>query len=135
MPNNPPLVGNRMILLSNEIIRNQALTPDKASSLINDIQTELNNANAALQSTTNPSVQSIIQNTSENLQNSLNSLLAKKGIITPNETNNALDAIDASKRARLQQDFTMGIKNTTLYIGALIVLVGGYFIIKKMKKK
>jgi hypothetical protein len=58
-------------------------------------------------------------------------LLAKKGIITPNETNGVLDAIDASKKARLQQDYSAGVKNTTIYLGILVAAVAAYYIIKR----
>ena len=117
-----------------DVQRGQALTPDKVVTLTDYMQTELVNAKKALGSSVSSSVKTIVQTTSQALQNTLNLLLSKRGIITPEETNQALDAIDASKRARLQQDFTMGIKNTTLYIGGAVVLVLGYFIYKKMAK-
>ena len=118
-----------------DVQRDQVLTPDKASVLDSQVKQELSNVNNSLQTSNYPmGVYNIIQDSAKNLQDSLNGLLTKKGIITPNETNGVLDAIDASKKARLQQDYTSGIKNTTLYVGIFAAAVAAYFIIKKIRK-
>jgi hypothetical protein len=118
-----------------DIQRGQALTPDKSGALVGQVQQELLAVNTSLQQNSYPvGVANIINDSAKNLQDSLNNLLSKKGIITPDETSSVLDSIDASKKARLADNYDTSIKNTTLYIGIAVVAIAAFFIIKKYRK-
>lgn len=69
----------------------------------------------------------------EDLQKILNIFLAKKGVITPDETNDALEKIENSKKSRLQKEFKLGLNKFT-YIMIGVVLVTGIFLYYKKRK-
>lgn len=119
-----------------DISPNQALTPNKKQTLIDEIQNELV---LSTQAATDPNQGvvpiSILEKAKRDLQDLLNKFLEKKGIITPSETADAIDKINASKRARLQQDYILGIKKGTFFlIGVALVAIGGYIYYKKRSK-
>ena len=119
-----------------EIKQDQALTPEKKQLLIDQIKNEILLVSDSIkQKKYGTAAFTIIQQKQSDLQSLLNNILDKKGIITPSETNNALDKLNQSKRARLEKGFYMGIKKSTLMlIGFAIVGVGAYILIKKSKK-
>jgi glutamyl/glutaminyl-tRNA synthetase len=117
----------------NDIRENTALTPDKKQVLIDEIQREISQVSDAIKNKEYGSAAlTIIQSRQVELQNLLNRFLERKGIITPKETTNTLNAINESKKARLQKDFTKGISNTTLIgIGIVVLGVAAYLYLKK----
>jgi hypothetical protein len=116
-----------------DISPNQALTPNKKQALLDEIQNELV---LSTQVATDPSQGvvplSLLDKAKKDLQDLLNKFLERKGIITPSETSDAIDKINASKRARLQQDYILGIKKgTLLLVGVFVLAIGGYIYYKK----
>lgn len=118
------------------IKENQALTPEKKSMLIEEVQQEIKFINDAIkQKQYNQAAYVILQQNKENLQNTLDKLFAKKGIVTPSETSKALDEIDKSKRARLEKDYMFGLRKGTFFILTLAIIgIASYMIIKREKK-
>jgi hypothetical protein len=118
------------------IVEGQILTPEKKSLLVDEINQELNSVNQALKSGGNKLANtSLVQTSKSVLQSILNDLFSKKGVITPDETNKALEAINQSKKARLQSDFYGSIKNSTIVIiGFIGVAIGIYYYTKNKSK-
>lgn len=118
------------------IRENQALTPEKKGVLVNQLQQELLLVNDALkQKNYGGAAFLILQNAQESLQKTLNILLEKKGIITPSETSKALEQINIAKKARLEDQFIMGIRKSTFYLLSFgVVIVATYLILKNNKK-
>lgn len=118
-----------------EIQKGTIFTPDKKKLLIDEVQTELNKLNDTIRlkkGITGTAAQTLTD-ISEKLKNFLNILFNKKGVVTPQETDEILSLIDDSKRSRLQSDYYFGMKRATFYlilIGALSV--GAYFYTKKV---
>ena len=117
------------------ITQDKALTPDKKQVIVDELQNEILNIGKAIKEKKyGTAVFGVIQQKQVELQNILNKFLEKKGIITPSETNNALNILNTSKRARLEQDYYGGIKKTTWYlIGLGVIGIGAYFLIKRKK--
>lgn len=115
---------------------NQALTPEKKQILIDEIQRELFLISSAVKEKKyNEGAYLILQKTKDDLQATLNKVLAKKGIITPSETSKALQQIDDAKRARLEKDFVFGIRKGTFFILSIAIIgVASYFVIKNKNK-
>lgn len=115
--------------------KDMILTPEKKNILIGEVQLEIDNINKAIRSgQVSSGVLEVVRANRDSLQGVLNKLFAKKGVITPQETSSALDAIDASKRARLQQDFQKGLKKVVVLVTVLLVLGVGYSLYKKSKQ-
>lgn len=118
------------------VLEGQILTPEKKSLLVDEINQELNSVNQALKKGGAKLANSSLVQTSKNvLQSILNDLFSKKGVITPDETNKALEAINQSKKARLQSDFYSSIKTSTIILVGLVgVAIGIYFYTKNKSK-
>ena len=116
-----------------DIKENTALTPEKKQLLIDEIKNEISLVSDAMKGNQYGGAGfAIIQAKQVELQNLLNKFLERKGIITPNETTSTLNAINDSKKARLQKDYTKSISNTTLIgIGILILGIATYIYLKK----
>jgi hypothetical protein len=119
-----------------EIKQNQALTPDKKQYLIDQINGELDTASQYIQEGDYGAVTiSLVNKAKNDLQLILNKFLQKKGVITPSETADALEKINALKRARLQEDYILGIRKATWFlIGVGVIGVGAYLYYKKLAK-
>ena len=117
------------------ITQDKALTPDKKQELVDKLQNEmLQISNAVKEKKYGTAVFGIIQQKQVEIQGLLNKFLEKKGIITPSETNAALDVLNTSKRARLEQDYYKGLKKSTWYlVGFGVIAIGAYFLIKRKK--
>ena len=98
-----------------------------------EIKGELNTTQDALQNREFSTVSlSLIDSAKNELQNVLNRFLEKKGVITPSETSDAVQKMNALKKARLEQDFVLGLKKGTWFMIAIVGLsVGAYFYYKK----
>jgi hypothetical protein len=111
------------------------LTPEKRNILIGEVELEIENINKSIQSgQLSSDVLALVRANKDSLQGVLNKLFQKKGVVTPQETNSTIEAIDASKRARLQQDFKKGLKKVVLLASVLIVLGIGYTYFIKSKR-
>lgn len=119
-----------------EIRENQALTPDKKVVLINQIQDEIMRLSQSIKTKDyNSAAFILLTNTKDSLQNLLNNLLQKKGVITPNETNSALTTLEKSKKARLEESYFMGLRKGTFYLLTFgVIAVATYLLIKNNKK-
>jgi hypothetical protein len=119
-----------------DIQKGQILTPEKKDVLVNQIKAELNEVSDAINSGQyGQAAMDLLKKNTDKLQGVLNDLLSKKGVVTPNETNNTLDILNTSKKERLQGDFVGGIKMGTVYlVGGIIAIVAVYFLDKKYGK-
>jgi hypothetical protein len=118
-----------------EVIKGQTLTPEKKDSLVGLIKSELDNVKLSIdQGKYGDAALGVLKNNQTKLQNLINDLLAKKGVITPDETTSTIDTLAKSKKDRLQQDYVMGLKRGTFYLLAFgIAAVATYLIVKKRK--
>lgn len=108
-------------------------TPDKKKMLTDEVQAELNKIKEAirLKGMGGDSIEKL-QSVSKKLQDILNLLNNKKGVITPQETDDILSAIDESKRSRLESEFYFGLKKSTFYLVIFAAIgVGAYIYFKK----
>lgn len=119
-----------------EIKGNEALTPNKKQYLIDQINGELDSASQSLQDGDfNAITIGAINKAKIELQSVLNKFLEKKGVITPSETTDAIEKMNALKRARLQEDYILGIKKATWFLIVIGVIgVGAYLYYKKRAK-
>jgi hypothetical protein len=117
------------------IVQDKALTPEKKQELVDSLQNELLQISKAVKEKKyGTAIFGVIQQKQVELQTMLNKFLEKKGIITPSETNAALDVLNNSKRARLEEDYFRGIKKSTWFlVGLGVIGIGAYFLIKKNK--
>jgi hypothetical protein len=106
------------------IMRGSSYTPDKKNLLIEEIRDELSKIDMLLRK--DGFVKSIIvdlQKVKFDLVSKLESLIQKKGVVTPQETDAILDSITIAKKTRLYND--SGNKfNASLTTFVLVVLVG-----------
>ncbi len=118
------------------ILEGQILTPDKKSLLADELKKELDSLNKtiAIGGITAGQKQAV-EASKAAVQKVLNNILSKKGVVTPDETDDALKKIDEAKKARLQNDFYSSIKSYGTYILiALAVGIGLYYYTKNRAK-
>jgi hypothetical protein len=119
-----------------DTLEGKAITPEKKPLLVDEINKELNNINEVLKKgSTGEAKKAAIVSYKNILQNELTALLNRRGVITPDETNNTLNKIKESKKARLQSDFYSSIKTYSTIIGIFIVVGVGIYIYTKNKSK
>lgn len=117
-------------------LRGQYFTPDKKGELITEVESAIKLLDSSI-SGGNVGEQSIqiLRDNRQKLQDILNGLFSKKGVVTPSETDNILDAISEAKRNSLQKDYNRTIRNAILYLAAFgLVATGIYFYMKKRAK-
>lgn len=119
-----------------DIQKDQALTPEKKQLLVEQIKSELSQIGSSIKQRQYGSAAfMLLQQSQQDLQNILNKILDKKGVITPSETNNALDVLGTAKKARLEEEYIMGMRKATFYLVAFGILsVATYLLIKRKKK-
>jgi hypothetical protein len=118
------------------ILEGQILTPDKKSLLADELKKELDSLNKtiAIGGITAGQKQAV-EASKAAVQKVLNNILTKKGVVTPDETDDALKKIDEAKKARLQNDFYSSIKSYGTYILiALAAGIGLYYYTKNRAK-
>jgi hypothetical protein len=113
--------------------RNSALLPNdknKLSDLINEQLVALNKA--LIDNRGNEVATNTIKTLQEGLQSLLKKIFEKKGIITPDETNEVLDKVDSTKKMIMRGQY---INNETNYsfLKLLGVIVVSVFVVKLMK--
>jgi hypothetical protein len=119
-----------------QIKENQALTPNKKQYIIDQINGELDSASQSIQEgDLNAITIGGINKAKNELQLVLNKFLEKKGVITPSETADAIEKINTLKKARLQEDYILGIMKATWFLVAIGVIgVSAYLYYKKRAK-
>lgn len=118
------------------IEKGQYFTPDKKQSLINEVKSEITLVDNELRNNSfNEGANDAMREVRGKLQQVLNGLFDKKGVVTPQETDKILDILDDSKRNRLQKDFYKGMKRSTMVlVGFAVVAIGIYYYMKKSAK-
>lgn len=116
--------------------QNTALTPDKSSVLTDEVKRQIQLLSDSLKNKKyGDAAYILLSNTKDKLQATLDALLSKKGIITPQQTNATLDQINQAKKARLEQDYSTGMSKTLMVgLGVLLISVGAYYYFKSKKK-
>lgn len=111
-----------------ELVRGTIFTPDKKRLLIDEIQNELNQVDNKLRKGgRNEELKEVRQSLAE----SLKTLTDKRGVVTPQETDDVLDLISRSKRLRLEGSYMVGMRRTTFYLVALVAIGIGVYIYKQ----
>lgn len=115
------------------IERGQIFTPEKKGALIQEVENEIVKLDEALRKKTlGTSALGLVKQNRDKLQTLLTLLFEKKGVVTPQETDDILEAIGDSKRSRLESQYYMGMKMSTIYLIAVVgVGVGIYYYMKK----
>jgi hypothetical protein len=113
--------------------RNSALLPNdknKLSDLINEQLVALNKA--LIENKGNEVATTAITTLQEGLKGLLKKIFEKKGVITPDETNEALDKVDSTKKMIMSGHF---INNQTNFhfLQILVLITLSIFIIKLKK--
>jgi hypothetical protein len=118
------------------IKENQVVLPNEKNKLIEALQKELEQLKRDIdeKKISGAALEFAIRYR-EALQKMINKFLDKKGVITPNETNEALSTLDESKKLRLGKDFKLGISRGTFNIIALIILGAGIFYYIKKRRQ
>jgi hypothetical protein len=67
------------------------------------------------------------------IQDKLNELLAKKGLLSQSDVNDAYSVIQDVKRSELQNDNKKSSKKLYIYVGVVILIISGVMLYKKIK--
>jgi len=111
-----------------DIVKGQVVTPEKKAALMEQIKAEINNVSSQIkEGKYGDAAIKVLDQNQKSLQKLLNNLLLKKGVVTPSETDNALNLINTSKKNRLQDDYIVGIKKSTIILFSLIALGGAFY--------
>lgn len=116
--------------------RGTTILPNKKPILIEEVQQELQKVVGTIRERgiIGGSVESLKTNKAR-LEAILRELTNGKGIVTAAKVDDILDALDESKKSRLQSEFYLGLKKSTLYLITFVALgIGGYYYIKNRKK-
>jgi hypothetical protein len=113
--------------------RNSVLLPNdknKLSDLINEQLVALNKA--MRDNNGNIEISNSIAVLQEGLQNLLKKIFDKKGVITPDETNEVLDKIEETKRKIMQNNYDDSQKSLG-FIKLVSIIVIAIFVVKLLK--
>ena len=114
-----------------EIVKGQVVTPEKKAVLIDQIKAEIDNVSSQIkEGKYGDAVVKVLDQNQKSLQKLLNNLLMKKGVVTPSETDDALNLINKAKKSRLEDDYYMGVKKSTIILFSLIALGGAFYFYK-----
>jgi hypothetical protein len=118
------------------IEKGQIFTPEKKGMLIKEVENEIARLDEALRKKSlGTSALALVRENRNKLQTLLTLLFEKKGVVTPQETDDILQTLGDAKRSRLETQYYLGIKRSTLYFGLIVALgVGAYIYIKKRAK-
>lgn len=121
--------------MAEEITKGQALTPEKKSIIIQQILNEISAINRAIKDkSVDEEVLRRIKENRDRLQELLNKLLKKVGVITPSETDEILGKIEDSKKARLQKSYRKSLTTGTIVLVTFIALAGVLVYLSKRNK-
>jgi hypothetical protein len=113
--------------------RGITLTPNKKPFLIQEVQEELSKVNQEIKEKgiVGGSVDSLKESKSR-LESILSDLTNMKGVVTASKGDDVLDAIDEAKKNRLQTEFYLGLRKSTIYLITFIAVgYGIYYFYKK----
>ena len=114
-----------------EIVKGQVVTPEKKAVLMEQIKAEIDNVSSQIkEGKYGDAVVKVLDQNQKALQKLLNNLLMKKGVVTPSETDDALNLINKAKKSRLEDDYYMGVKKSTIILFSLIALGGAFYFYK-----
>ena len=115
--------------------KDMALTPEKKQELAKDLQAEIDAINAAIKSggLAGGVLEGVRQNR-DRLQGVINRILTKRGVVTPEETNAALDGIEKSKRQRLQGGYSLTLRKAAIALAVVVAAGWAYYYFKKVKQ-
>jgi uncharacterized protein (UPF0305 family) len=93
------------------------VTPDKKNIIIDALNAELFDLNQNIRNQRiDEVVKGTLSNSKQTLQKLLNTVLERKGVITPDETTEVVKAIEESKKNRLRQNYVGDIKKGVLWV-------------------
>jgi len=116
--------------------KGQILTPDKKQKLIDEVTAEIKFLDETTRSSNfGKAVMDSARRNKEVLQGVLNKLFDKKGVITPQETDDVLSSIENSKKQRLEGDYTKGLKRASLYLVGFLAIGAALYFFTKNKNK
>jgi len=108
--------------------KDQILTPEKKGVVVDKIMEEISSIDKAIkEGNLGKEVVNKLRQNKETLQNLLNSIFKKKGVVTPNETNNILTSLDDAKKSRLEKSYFKSTK-TAIFVLIGFVVIGGVFV-------
>lgn len=114
-----------------ELARGSIFTPDKKQTLIVEVERELTSLRSAIPQKSGNLAESL-KKIEADLKKQLSNLYDKKGVVTPQETDNILDLISSSKRSRLEAGYVFGLRRSTVYLLAFLAVgIGAYVYYKK----
>ena len=116
------------------IKRGSSYTPDKKDILIQEIRDELSKLDTLLKK--DGFVQSVVadlRKSKSELVTQLQTLMQKKGVVTPQETDKILDSITLSKKTRISNDSSYKFKFG--YASLVLLALVGYGIYHMSKAK
>jgi hypothetical protein len=114
-----------------EIVKGQVVTPEKKAVLMEQIKAEIDNVSSQIkEGKYGDAVVKVLDQNQKALQKLLNNLLMKKGVVTPSETDDALNLINKAKKSRLEDDYYMCVKKSTIILFSLIALGGAFYFYK-----
>jgi len=114
-----------------EIVKGQVVTPEKKAVLMEQIKAEIDNVSSQIkEGKYGDAVVKVLDQNQKALKKLLNNLLMKKGVVTPSETDDALNLINKAKKSRLEDDYYMGVKKSTIILFSLIALGGAFYFYK-----
>ena len=113
--------------------RNSVLLPNDKNKLADLINEQLVALNKAMRDNNgNINITESIASLQEGLQNLLKKIFEKKGVITPDETNEVLDKVEETKRKIMQNDYDNSQKSLVV-IQIIGVIIIAFFIVKLSK--
>jgi LPXTG-motif cell wall-anchored protein len=74
-----------------------------------------------------------ISNNAKLIQDKLNELLSKKGLLSQSDVNDAYSVIQDVKRSELESQSKKSSTKLLIYVGAAILIIGGVLFYKKRK--
>lgn len=110
-------------------------TPDKKNQLVSEVQDELTKLNATLRKSYPESFLNKLRDIQKQLSDILKELTDMKGVVTPQKTDAVLDSISMSKKTRLESDYALGIKRSTVIFLLFTGMAIGLYIHMKKRNK
>ena len=109
------------------IEKGQIFTPEKKGLLIKEVENELARLDEALRKKSlGSSALALVRENRTKLQTLLTLLFEKKGVVTPQETDDILQSLGDAKRSRLETQYYMGVKKSTIYLGVVLGLEAAF---------
>jgi hypothetical protein len=117
------------------IMPGSIFTPDKKNLLLTEVQDELSKLNAAVRRNHPEDFLSKLRDMQKKLTDILKELTDMKGVVTPQKTDDVLDSVSQSKKTRLEADYVLGMKRSTVIVLLLAGMAIGLYIHMKKGKK